>query len=76
MLLLFNAKKYLKYSYGIFIIYIPEERGIRQNITRNDDIFRGHSSRKISYHPPTGRYINALLYWGQLFKAGLALTLG
>jgi hypothetical protein len=33
---------------GIFIIYIPGARGIRRNITRNDDISGGHSPREIS----------------------------
>ena len=50
----------------MFIIYIPSSaRGIRRNINRNNDISRGRIyiiEGKISPNPPSGGYINALLY--------------
>ena len=53
----------------IFIIYRPEERGIRRNISFSDDISLGLkpsgniiTSGNISPNPPSGGSINDILY--------------
>ena len=43
-----------------FIIYRPEARGIRRNITRSDEIICTEGN--ISPNPPSGRSINDILY--------------
>ena len=52
----------MQYITRLFIIYIPEARGIRRNITRNDITGNIVIEGKISSNPPSEGYINALLY--------------